>query len=385
MTTAAGADKSELFTAAAGQALREPLLYVAATTPIWSKWLSAVSEIAAQLGPIVAIVLAIARIWVILHERRNGSESVNRVEKATGMAGTAVATAAKLGTGKYIAGALGALGLVALAAWMLSPSPAKAQPARIVSSMPANRKRKSADDAGEDDGPMDGATFDTGVPPQWYLNARADIGQHERPGRMHNPVIVKYFRDAGHPEIKDDETAWCAAFVGANLERCGVTSSKSLSARSYEKWGSECEPRAGCVVVMWRGSKSGWEGHVGFYVGETETHVLVLGGNQGDSVSIAKFPKGRVLSYRWPRKPTESRTVRAAAASALLGGGGQGLEEVKPETAKPLLEAIEPVQGSLSQLAPFVPVAAKICAALAVMLAIYAAYRRWQDYKATGR
>ncbi|HEY8267918.1 MAG TPA: hypothetical protein VIG34_04575 [Xanthobacteraceae bacterium] len=29
-------------------------------------------------------------------------------------------------------------------------------------------------------------------------------------------------------------------------------------------------------------------------------HLLVLGGNQGDAVSISPFPRGRELGYRWP-------------------------------------------------------------------------------------
>ena len=32
-------------------------------------------------------------------------------------------------------------------------------------------------------------------------------------------------------------------------------------------------------------------GHVGLYVAENETHYAVLGGNQGDKVCIAWFPK----------------------------------------------------------------------------------------------
>lgn len=386
MTTAA-TDKSELFAAAAGQALKEPLLYVAATTPIWSRWLESVSEVAAQLGPIVAIVLALARIWVILHEKRDGNESVDRVEKATGVAGTAVATAAKLGTGKYIASALGALGLVALAAWALSPDKAKAQPQAVVSQQaPAKGRKRSADDAGEDRGPIDDASFSTDVPPAWFLKGRADLGQHERPGRKHNPVIVGYFAAAGFPEVKDDETAWCAAFVGACLERSGIPGSKSLAARSYEKWGVECEPRLGCVVVMSRGDPKGWQGHVGFYAGETPTHVIVLGGNQGDSVSLAKFPKSRVVAYRWPRNVAESRTVRAAGGSALLGGTSEAIDNFAntPEKAEPILAAIEPVKGSLSELSAYIPIAGKICAVLAVVLALYAAFRRWQDFKARG-
>ena len=45
-------------------------------------------------------------------------------------------------------------------------------------------------------------------------------GTKEWPGAQHNPVVLKYFRDAGVP-MADDETSWCAACVGA-IETSGT-------------------------------------------------------------------------------------------------------------------------------------------------------------------
>jgi len=41
-------------------------------------------------------------------------------------------------------------------------------------------------------------------------------------------------------------------------------------------------------------------GHVGFYVGEDLTSYDVLGGNQGDRVSIMRLEKSRCVARRWP-------------------------------------------------------------------------------------
>ena len=42
-------------------------------------------------------------------------------------------------------------------------------------------------------------------------------------------------------------------------------------------------------------------GHVGFAVGkDTAGRLLVLGGNQGNAVSIAAFDVARAIGYRWP-------------------------------------------------------------------------------------
>lgn len=42
-------------------------------------------------------------------------------------------------------------------------------------------------------------------------------------------------------------------------------------------------------------------GHVGFYVRETDRYVYILGGNQGNKVSVAAYDKGRIIAYRLPQ------------------------------------------------------------------------------------
>ncbi len=39
-------------------------------------------------------------------------------------------------------------------------------------------------------------------------------------------------------------------------------------------------------------------GHVGFLAGQEEKHVLVLGGNQADSVCVSRYPATDVLGVR---------------------------------------------------------------------------------------
>lgn len=249
-----------------------------------------------------------------------------------------------------------------------------------------------------DDGGNAGTADIDGVPddaPPWFAGLYADLGLKEITGKKHNPKVVAYFRDAGFAGIKDDETAWCAACVNAHLERAGYQGSKSLAARSFERWGKPlAKPRVGCIVPMWRGSKTGWQGHVGLYVGETKTHVLVLGGNQGDAVSIAKYPKSRVLGYRWPRTAIELKTSQAAAGSAVTGATSVGLDSAvqlveaskpKPHLADSLSpEVMQPLQEGLAQLVPFFQTAGIIAGVISVALAVYVIYRRTQDHKERG-
>ena len=110
--------------------------------------------------------------------------------------------------------------------------------------------------------------------------AQGYLGLKEWPGAKHNPAVVALFVKAGHPEIKDDETPWCAAFVGAVLAEAGVKGTGALNARSYMKWGDPvdiADARDGDVVVFWRGTRDGWQGHVGFFSGFKAGSIIVIG------------------------------------------------------------------------------------------------------------
>lgn len=136
--------------------------------------------------------------------------------------------------------------------------------------------------------------------PKWLERAWSELGQREVHGAGHNPHIVDLFRDIGHDTAAHDEIAWCAAFVGACLERAGEASTRSLMARSYLAWGTPIEvARLGAIAVLSRGDNPAL-GHVGFVIGTTADAVLLLGGNQSDRVSVEAFEQTRVLGLRWP-------------------------------------------------------------------------------------
>jgi uncharacterized protein (TIGR02594 family) len=136
------------------------------------------------------------------------------------------------------------------------------------------------------------------IDPQWLAIARPLVGLHEIKGPEHAPEILGMWQAIKRSGIQSDEVPWCAAFVGACLERAGIRSSRFESAASYLTWGVRLDaPVHGCIVIF---SREGG-GHVGFVVGYDEAwNLLVLGGNQGDSVSVKAFPIERVTGYRWP-------------------------------------------------------------------------------------
>lgn len=146
-----------------------------------------------------------------------------------------------------------------------------------------------------------------------YELAQKEIGTVEW-AKGDNPKVIQYFKDAGHPEVSTDATAWCAAFVGAMLARSGVKPTGKLNARSYLDWGvpvDRKDAKPGDVVIFERGT--GWQGHVGFFVKDEGALIKTLGGNQSDAVNIKGQQAAKLLGIRRApvaaHKPTTNPVV----------------------------------------------------------------------------
>ena len=141
-----------------------------------------------------------------------------------------------------------------------------------------------------------------------YALAARFMGLKEVAGSVHNPAILAMLAlDAKW--AKTDETPWCSAFVNYVAWLLDCQRSRSLAARSWLKIGREVDEHMAApgfhVVVLARGS--GFQpgptvldapGHVGFFAYYDTDRIGVLGGNQGDAVSIQTFPKAAVLGIR---------------------------------------------------------------------------------------
>lgn len=127
------------------------------------------------------------------------------------------------------------------------------------------------------------------------------IGLHEVPGPKHHPFIQWCLSLCDLDLDSADEVAWCSGFAQVPSFVLDMPRSKSAAARSWLKVGTPVHlddaRRGNDVVVLKRGSQP-WQGHVGFYAGRSADRVLVLGGNQSDSVSIQPFPLSDVIAIR---------------------------------------------------------------------------------------
>jgi uncharacterized protein (TIGR02594 family) len=149
--------------------------------------------------------------------------------------------------------------------------------------------------------------------------ARAFVGIKETPGPVSTSVILQWARDIQSPSwYHDDDQAWCA--VWANRLCLAMQFALSappqsfdlLRAASFETWGQRLlTPTLGCFMTFKRPEGN----HVGLYLGETDTLLRVLGGNQSNAVSYAWIKKDRLTSMRWPSSVPLATTGRILLAS----------------------------------------------------------------------
>ena len=138
--------------------------------------------------------------------------------------------------------------------------------------------------------------------------AKKFIGVEEVEGMTSNPLVLGMLQlDAKW--VKDDATPWCSAFANFIAFLLGLPRSKSLSARSWLRVGTPIElfeaRQENDIVILKRGSGNqpgpdvlDAPGHVGFFAGRAPGEVLLLAGNQGNEVSIDRFPSDRVIGVR---------------------------------------------------------------------------------------
>lgn len=156
----------------------------------------------------------------------------------------------------------------------------------------------------------------------WLIEADRLRGLREGPGRADNPVILDWARALDVEGVfTGDDVAWCGLFT-AHCVRSALPDEplpgNLLGARAWGKFGLEVSPQWGAVMVFWRGSPDGWQGHVGFYWAEDATHFHILGGNQGDRVSIVRIERTRLITARWPRAASPKNIQRRASAGGIL-------------------------------------------------------------------
>jgi uncharacterized protein (TIGR02594 family) len=155
--------------------------------------------------------------------------------------------------------------------------------------------------------------------PLWLTKARRDLaaGVKEVPGKAAHPRIIEMYDHAGLAHTGDDDQSWCGCACGTWLKEAEYpTPPNFYGAKQFESYGvkvAAADWRPGDIVVLYRTKlrEKDWRRHVGLLVGETKSHWKVLGGNQGNAVSIANFPKADTSAIRRPVAPTPQALAAA--------------------------------------------------------------------------
>ena len=139
--------------------------------------------------------------------------------------------------------------------------------------------------------------------PPWLATANAEFDKHIHE-TGNNPEILKYFLATSLGAQTSDQVPWCAAFVSWCMANCGNDKVASANLRTawaptWLNWGfSVGRPVMGAVALTGP-REDGTPGHMGFVIGENNTTISLLAGNQGNAVSKADIPKVDVVGYRW--------------------------------------------------------------------------------------
>lgn len=171
---------------------------------------------------------------------------------------------------------------------------------------------------------------------------RAELHTHEIAGANHNLDVVKYWSATWHRVSNDDE-AWCAAFMNWCLKEAGLPHTGSPRALSFLNWGKKCKPHLGCLMVRDYGNG---RGHVAILLDETETHYLIVGGNQANKVGADWWSKSGIWHARCLKKVMLSKTsiISLLKSAGMLGGGGYlyANKPVEPSIESPNGESTSP-------------------------------------------
>ena len=145
--------------------------------------------------------------------------------------------------------------------------------------------------------------------PRHLLKAVELYGVTESVGNADNPVILGWAKEVGLGKVyAADSTPWCGLYISVVMLRAGRPAVKEpLWALNWNNFGVQVDvPMLGDVLTFQR--KKG--GHVGLYVGQDNSAYHVLGGNQGNKVSIVRIAKSRLSQARRPQYISQPTNIR---------------------------------------------------------------------------
>tara|TARA_R110000868_G_scaffold307378_2_gene568845 strand:- start:6841 stop:7539 length:699 start_codon:yes stop_codon:yes gene_type:complete len=134
----------------------------------------------------------------------------------------------------------------------------------------------------------------------WITEGRIPFGWHE----VRDNAKLRVWLKSDNKTLGDPKALpWCGDYVETAIRNSlpnepfpGDLGRNPYWAQNWKHLGKAVLPCYGAIMVFVRDGG----GHVGFAVGEDSTSWYVLGGNQGNTVSITRISKKRMIACRWP-------------------------------------------------------------------------------------
>ena len=136
--------------------------------------------------------------------------------------------------------------------------------------------------------------------PPWVLELRKVFGLHEiRDNAALKEWLISDGKTLGDPRV----LPWCGDAMATAIVRSlpdeklkGAVAENPYWALNWAGFGQGVAPTLWSIGVFKRADG----GHVGVLVSQSQDSYHVLGGNQGDSVSLVSIPKRNLVAARWP-------------------------------------------------------------------------------------
>lgn len=226
-----------------------------------------------------------------------------------------------------------------------------------------------------------------------------DLGLREVPGGATAPRIGEMYKAAGaSPDMDDSRVSWCSAAMNDWVKKEGLAGTNSLLGKSWAALPNaraldikRAIPRAS--ICMFRYSGVSWQAHVAMALADLGDRIMVIGANQGNSVSIMTWPKSALIAAVWPVGALSSRVTQNLFGSGVsqvaaqgANGGASYLESAATpavhvtESGDKIVEGLTQAQELALQAAQYLRWAQYALVAIGIALAAYAFYRFVRGY-----
>lgn len=157
--------------------------------------------------------------------------------------------------------------------------------------------------------------------PPWMAELHRRMGLHEVRNKSSLIEFLRIGKYLGDPA----KLPWCGDALESAIVKTlpnEVVPNNPFWAQGWKDWGVACKAVPGAIgVIRWNANS----GHVGIVASydRSRNRVLLLGGNQSDSINLTWFGYGNFIAFRWPKtfpfKDYPAMDASGASVGSLAG------------------------------------------------------------------